>query len=116
MTIDELASKYNKEASKYNVDVTLHYLRSCEDLNEVVIRIRGRDEYYVHMFKSKDNKLVLQLVRVFGEKSERVINEEEYRPLSDEEPYPSLKYVREFITRSIEKASWKDLFIEGDIK
>lgn len=115
MTVEELAIKYISEAPEYNVDVSFSNTEDSKGSGLISIWIRGRKEYFVVIDKA-DNTWFLRLIKVLNNSTGRLINEEEYRPLSDDEPEPSLKYVREFITRSVEKASWKDLFIEGDIK
>ena len=104
MTVEELADKYISEAPEYNMDV--QFFKEEDTIGLIHIRIRGRDEYYVNMWMM-NGKLYIRLVRRYFDGVEEfrsVINDEQCRPLSDDEPEFSLKYVREFITRSVEGA------------
>lgn len=103
MTVEELADKYINEASEYNVDVHFSKTEDSKGSGLISIWIRGRKEYFVIIDKA-DNTWFLRLIKVCNNSTGRLINEEEYRPLSDDEPEPSLKYVREFIKRTIEGA------------
>lgn len=103
MTIEELAIKYISEAPEYNVDVHFSKSEDSKGSGLISIWIRGRKEYFVIIDKA-DNTWFLRLIKVCNNSTGRLINEEEYRPLSDDEPEPSLKYVREFIKRTIEGA------------
>nr|DAI52531.1 MAG TPA: hypothetical protein [Caudoviricetes sp.] len=100
MPIDELVNKYMKEASEYGMEV--QYYGGVIML--IRILIKGRNDYFVNIWVS-NGKVHIQLIKkVFKFGLIRALNEEEYRPLSDDEPEPSLKYVREFIKRTIEGA------------